>query len=53
MEVSGLLVTLEARWHGGASSLHPTLRRSAKDGAPELLWLVGVGKDNSNCKGKG
>ena len=25
---------------GGASGLHPTLRRGAKDGAPELLGLV-------------
>jgi hypothetical protein len=24
---------------GGTSSLHPTLSKSAKDGAPELLWL--------------
>ena len=27
MEVSSFLVTFEARWHGGASSLHPTLRK--------------------------
>src|ERR1035437_857675 len=26
--------------HGGASGLHPTLRKSAKDGAPELFGLV-------------
>jgi hypothetical protein len=25
--------------HGGTSSLHPTLRKGAKDGAPELLCL--------------
>lgn len=25
---------------GDASGLHPTLRRGAKDGAPELLGLV-------------
>lgn len=35
VKVLGLLVTLEAGGHGGASSLHPTLRKSAKDGAPE------------------
>jgi hypothetical protein len=40
MEVSGLVVTLEALGHGCASSLDPTLRKSAKDGAPELLRLV-------------
>jgi hypothetical protein len=40
VEVSGLLVTLEALWHGCASSLHPTLRKGAKDGAPEL-FVVG------------
>ena len=28
---------------GGASDSHPTLRRGAKDGAPELLGLVKVG----------
>src|SRR3981081_1448124 len=26
--------------YGCADSFHPTLRRSAKDGAPELLWRV-------------
>jgi len=26
------------------SSLHPTLRKSAKDGAPEVLWLVERGR---------
>jgi len=35
------------RWHpsggGRASGLHPTLRKSAKDGAPELLWSVESG----------
>jgi hypothetical protein len=37
MEIPSLLVTFEARWHGCARSLHPTLRKGAKDGAPELL----------------
>ena len=41
VEVPRLLVAPEAGWHGGTSSLHPTLRKSAKDGAPEGLWLVG------------
>src|SRR5205823_1217111 len=40
VKLVGLVETSEARWHGGSSSLHPTLRRSAKDGAPGLLWLV-------------
>jgi hypothetical protein len=40
VEISGLLVTLEARWHGCVSSLHPTLRKGAKDGAAVLLWRV-------------
>jgi hypothetical protein len=40
VEVPHLLVALEAGGYGGASSLHPTLRKSAKDGAPESLWLV-------------
>src|SRR5882724_8725712 len=44
VELVGLLETFEARWHGGASSLHPTLRRSAKDGAPGVLWLAESGK---------
>src|SRR5882724_7629884 len=44
VELVGLLETFEARWHGGASSLHPTLRRSAKDGAPGILWLAESGK---------
>jgi hypothetical protein len=36
VEISGLLITLEALWHNCASSLHPTLRKSAKDGAPSF-----------------
>ena len=28
---------------GGASALHPTLRKSAKDGAPEILGLGKIG----------
>jgi hypothetical protein len=44
VEVSGLEVTLEALWHGCASSLHPTLRKSAKDGPPELLWVGESGR---------
>src|SRR5205814_5840629 len=28
----------------GASGIDPTLRRSAKDGAPGLLWLVECGR---------
>lgn len=40
VEVLCLLVAYEAGGHGGASSLHPTLRKSAKDGAPEGLCLV-------------
>jgi hypothetical protein len=41
VELFGLLEAFEAGGHGGTSSLHPTLRRSAKDGAPELFggWL--------------
>ena len=39
VKLVGLLEAFEARWHGGASSLHPTLRRGAKDGAPDRLWL--------------
>src|SRR5258705_12068810 len=39
VELLRLLEALQARWHGGASSLHPTLRRSAKDGAPGVLWV--------------
>ncbi len=34
VELVGLLEAFEARWHGGARSLHPTLRGGAKDGAP-------------------
>src|ERR1700716_3701748 len=34
VELVGLLEAFQARWHGGASSLHPTLRKGAKDGAP-------------------
>jgi hypothetical protein len=32
--------TRERVKHGGASGLHPTLGRSAKDGAPGILRLV-------------
>jgi hypothetical protein len=46
VELFGLLVASEAGEHGGASSLRPTLRKEAKDGAHELLshvwkWRVG------------
>src|ERR1700716_21779 len=34
VELVGLLEAFQARWHGGANSLHPTLREGAKDGAP-------------------
>jgi hypothetical protein len=44
VKLVGLVEASEARWHGGSSSLHPTLRKSAKDGAPGLLWLVGCGR---------
>jgi hypothetical protein len=36
---------------GGASGLHPTLRRSAKDGAPEALGLVKGGKAKAGGAG--
>jgi hypothetical protein len=38
MEIPSFLVTFETLWHGCASSLHPTLRKGAKDGAPFLWW---------------
>ena len=38
--VAGLLEAFEACGHGGSSSLHPTLRKGAKDGAPELFGWV-------------
>ena len=44
VELLGFLIALEAGGHGGTSSLHPTLRKGAKDGAPELLWLVESGR---------
>ena len=31
-------------WKVRVSGLHPTLRRSAKDGAPGFLWLVECGR---------
>jgi hypothetical protein len=40
VELLVLLEAFEAGRHGGASSLHPTLRNNAKDGAPELVGLV-------------
>jgi hypothetical protein len=40
VKLVGLVEASEARWHGGSSSLHPTLRKGAKDGAPGLFWLV-------------
>src|SRR6266567_328953 len=35
-------VSVKRRGLGGAGGLHPTLRRSAKDGAPEVFGLVRV-----------
>jgi hypothetical protein len=40
VEVSGLLVTLEALWHGCASSLHPTLRKK-REGWGTRTFVVG------------
>jgi hypothetical protein len=39
VELLGLLEAFQAGGHGGTSSLHPTLRKSAKDGAPELFGV--------------
>jgi len=44
VKLVGLVEAFEAGWHGDSSSLHPTLRKGAKDGAPGVLWLVGGGR---------
>jgi hypothetical protein len=36
----------------GLSSLHPTLRKSAKDGAPEIFGGGGLINGSNNSKGK-
>ena len=43
VELLDFLIALEAGGHGGTSSLHPTLRKVAKDGAPELFGRTNKG----------
>jgi hypothetical protein len=40
VELLGLLETLQARWHGGASSLHPTLRK-VREGWGTRSFVIG------------
>jgi hypothetical protein len=40
VELVGLLEAFQARWHGSASSLHPTLRKRREGWAPGVFgWL--------------
>ena len=49
VELLGFLIALEAGGHGGTSSLHPTLRKVAKDGAPELFGWTNKGGAPGIC----
>ena len=40
VELVGLLETFEARWHGGAGSLHPTLRK-VREGWGTRSFVIG------------
>ena len=42
VKLFGLLEAFQARWHGGTSSLHPTLRKGREGWGTRLLRKVGA-----------
>jgi hypothetical protein len=40
VELVGLLEAFQARWHGSASSLHPTLRKRREGWGTRGFWVV-------------